>query len=74
MSDIESRIAGTRADLDATLDAIEDKLNLPKQFGELTRKAKASYAANPIPWIIAASAATATIVGLIAWAIFSDDD
>jgi len=74
MSDIESRVAGARADLEATLDAIEDKLNVPKRFGELTTKARSSYESNPIPWIIGAAAAAVVVVGLVAWAILSDDD
>jgi len=74
MSDIESRVAGARADLEATLDAIEDKLNVPKRFGELTTKARSSYESNPIPWIIGATAAAVVVVGLVAWAILSDDD
>jgi hypothetical protein len=74
MSDISSRAASARADLEATLDAIEDKLNVPKRFGELTTKAKASYESNPIPWIIGATAAAIVVAGLIAWAVLSDDD
>ena len=75
MSDnIDSRVAGARADLEATLDAIEDKLNVPKRVDELTKRAKASYAANPIPWIVGATAAAVAVIGLVAWAILSDDD
>ncbi|MCU1422444.1 MAG: hypothetical protein JWN36_2095 [Microbacteriaceae bacterium] len=74
MSDIESRVAGTRADLEATLDAIEDKLNVPKRLGELTTRARASYEANPIPWIIGATVAAIAVAGIVAWAILSDDD
>lgn len=72
--DISSRVASTRADLEATLDAIEDKLNVPKRFDELTTKAKASYESNPVPWIIGATAAAIVIAGLVAWAVLSDDD
>jgi hypothetical protein len=73
MSNIESRVAGTRADLEATLDAIEDKLNVPKRFGELTDRARASYESNPIPWIVGATVAAIAIAGIVAWAILSDD-
>jgi hypothetical protein len=69
----EESIASTRAQLEDTLDAIEDKLNLPKQLGKVGRRAKASYEANPMPWIIGATAAIIVIGGLVAWAIFSDD-
>lgn len=71
---IEDRIAETRAELKETLDAIEDKFNVPKQFGELTRKAKASYSVNPVPWIVAGTAVAIAVAGVVAWAILSDDD
>lgn len=74
MSDIESRVAGTRADLQATLDAIEDKLNVPKRASELVERAKTSYDRNPLPWIIGAAVGAIAIVGVVAWAILSDDD
>lgn len=72
--DIESRVAGARADLEATLDAIEDKLNVPKRFGELSTKVRSSYESNPVPWIIGATAAAIVVAGVVAWAILSDDD
>ncbi len=70
----EARIESARAELEQTLDAIEDKLNIPKQASELARKAKASYDANPIPWIIGATAAAIVVAGLVAWAVLSNDD
>jgi hypothetical protein len=73
MSDIESRVAGTRAELEATLDAIEERLDVPKRFGELTDRARASYEANPIPWIVGATAVAIAVAGIVAWAILSDD-
>lgn len=74
MSDIQARIATQRAALEDTLDAIEDKLNVPKQARALTEKAKASYDTNPIPWIIGATAAAIVVAGVVAWALLSDDD
>lgn len=74
MNDTSSRVASTRADLEATLDAIEDRLNVPKRVGELTDRARASYGRNPVPWIIGATAAAIVVVGIVAWAILSDDD
>lgn len=71
---IESKIASQRAALENTLDAIEDKLNVPKQVNELTERAKASYERNPVPWIVGATAVAIAVVGLVAWAILSDDD
>jgi hypothetical protein len=73
MSDIESRVTSTRADLEATLDAIEDKLDVSKRFGELTDRARASYETNPIPWIVGATVAAIAVAGIVAWAILSDD-
>jgi hypothetical protein len=63
----QSRIAEARADLENTLNAIEDKLNLPKRI-------TSSYRANPVPWIIGAAVAAVAVAGVIAWAILSDDD
>ncbi len=74
MSDtVSSTVAATRARLEQTLDAIDEKLDVKKQAGELTERVKTSYHANPVPWIIGATAATVVVVGLVAWAIFSDD-
>jgi hypothetical protein len=73
-STIETTIRSTRAKLDSTLDAIEDKLNVQKKAGVLVERTKTSYEANPIPWIVGATAAASVVVGLVAWAIFSPDD
>jgi hypothetical protein len=72
-SSADDRITSTRAELEDTLDAIEDKLNVPKQMNRLGRNAKASYEANPLPWIVGATAAVIVVVGIAAWAIFGDD-
>jgi len=76
MSDksIDTAITQTRARLETTLDAIEDKLNVPKQASYLVERTKASYESNPIPWIIGATAAALVVAGLVAWAILSPDD
>ena len=74
MSDVESRIAASRAELEATLDAIEDKLNVPKRMAEIAEKARSSYESNPTPWIVGALAAAVVVVGVVAWAILSNDD
>jgi hypothetical protein len=71
---IDSAITQTRARLENTLDAIEDKLNVPKQASALVERTKASYESNPIPWIIGATAAALVVAGLVAWAILSPDD
>ena len=72
--DAKNQAAKARADLAATLDQLEDRLNVPKRVSELGSKAVASYEKNPLPWIIGGVAAAVVAVGLVAWAIFSDDD
>lgn len=74
MSDVEDRIEAARAELEATLDAIEEKLNVPKRVDELSMKVRDSYEANPLPWIIGGIATAVAAVGLVAWAILSNDD
>ena len=63
-----------RDELAATLDAIEDKFNVPKRVTELSEKAAAAYRQNPAPWIVGGAAVTVIAIGLVAWAIFSGDD
>jgi len=67
-------VTRTRAELEATLDAIEDKLNVPKRVNELADKTKIAYEKNPIPFIVGAVAAAGAVVGLVAWALISGDD
>lgn len=71
---IEDKIAAQRAHLESTLDAIEDKLNVKRQLGRYADKAKTSYSENPVPWIVGATAVAISVVGIVAWAIFSDDE
>lgn len=63
----------TRRKLEQTLDAIEEKLDVKKQASEVADRVQKSYAENPVPWIIGATAIAIGVVGLVAWAIFSDD-
>ncbi len=62
-----------RDELASTLDAIEDKFNVSKRVTELGEKASSAYRQNPVPWIIGGVAVAVFAVGLVAWAIFSDD-
>ena len=71
--DPENRVATLRAGLEDTLDAIEDKLNVPKQAKRLKAKAQASYEDRPVPWIIGATAVVIIAGGLVAWALFGKD-
>lgn len=63
-----------RHDLADTLDAIEDKVNVPKRAKDLGAKAAAAYEKNPVPFIVAGAAVAVVAVGLIAWAIFGRED
>jgi hypothetical protein len=45
--DMADRVAATRAQLFDTLDAIEDKLNVPKQLGIAANKVKRGIDENP---------------------------
>lgn len=75
MSDsIETKVSSTRAQLEQTLDELEDRVNPAKQVGRLRDRAMSSYNANPIPWIIGATAAVVVVGGLIAWAVLSNGD
>jgi Protein of unknown function (DUF3618) len=69
----KAQAAKARDELAATLDAIEDKFNVPKRATDLGKQAAAAYEKNPLPFIIGGVAVAIVAVGLIAWAIFSDD-
>jgi len=70
---LEARIAAQRARLEETLDAIEDKFNVPARAGELAERVKQSYSANPVPWIVGATAIAIGIAGIVAWALSNDE-
>jgi hypothetical protein len=74
MSDNNDKIEQARAELERTLDAIEDKFNVGKRVNEVTTRARSSYEGNPLPWIIGAAAAAVSLVAVVAWALASDDD
>jgi hypothetical protein len=71
--DAKADAAKARAELAATLDAIEDKFNVPKRVSDLGKRAVSAYEKNPVPWIIGGVAVAVIAVGLVAWAIFNDD-
>jgi hypothetical protein len=70
---LDSRITHTRLQLAATLNEIEDRLNVPKQVGKLAARVKSSYKKNPVPWIVGATSVVVVVGGLVAWAFASDD-
>ncbi|MGX5696136.1 DUF3618 domain-containing protein [Agromyces soli] len=71
---VEARAASekARAEFAATLDALEDKLNVPKQVGirvdRLKVKAKAFYDEQPVAAVAAAAGIAAAVGGLV-WLI-----
>lgn len=67
---IDARVARARSELETTLTAIEDRLNVPKRVNEAVGAARASIAEDPVPWIVAAAAGVAVLAGAITAAIF----
>lgn len=72
-SDIQNKVAQTRAQLESTLDEIEDKLNVPKQVGIFANRAKESYETDPTPWVAGIVTAVAIVGGLVALAVVRRD-
>ena len=72
-ADIQNRVAQTRAQLESTLDEIEEKLNVPKQLGIFVNKLKARFDEDPTPFVAAAAGAVAVVAGIIVWAAVSRD-
>mgnify|MGYP003380005767 CR=1 FL=1 len=66
---IDTRVANARAELEATLDAIEDKFNVPKRVGECVERVRTSYERDPRPWILGAAAGAVVLAGAITWAV-----
>lgn len=71
LGEIRSDIESTREKLAETLDAIEDKLNVPKQVGKAASKARETFLDlqkdNPVVMYASAVAAVAVVGGFIAW-------
>lgn len=57
VKDWEALTAQTRAELGRTLDAIEEKFNVPLQLRRGIAGARASMAKDPVPWIVGAGVA-----------------
>ena len=73
-SNAKAQAQKARDELASALDAIEDKLNVPKRAQDLGKQAMNAYEKNPVPFIIGGVAVAVVAVGLIAWAIFGPDD
>lgn len=65
----EARVAAARAALGETLNAIEDKFNVPKRTRAAAERIKASYRRNPAPWIAGIVGAGLVAAGAIAFVI-----
>jgi hypothetical protein len=57
--------AATRAQLFDTLDAIEDKLNVPKQIGIAASNVRRKVDANPVPYLAAFAGGVAVVGGIV---------
>jgi hypothetical protein len=64
-NDIQGHIDKTRAELAATLNEIEDKLNVPKQLGAAGQRAKASYERDKWPWLAGVGVVALTVGGIL---------
>ena len=73
-ADAKAAAEAARRQVADTLEALEDKFDIPARTTELVEKAKVAYERNPVPWIVGAAALGVIAVGLVAWAIFSGDD
>lgn len=71
-AELSDDAARARAELAATLDAIEDKLNVPKQIGlaadRTTERVRDLAATNPVA-LAAIALGAAAVVGLGVWAL-----
>jgi len=64
------RVALARADLAAAIDAIDDKLNVPKRVRAMSQRVKDSYRSNPFPWIAGGVGAAVVVAGAIAGVVY----
>ena len=64
-------LASTRAELAATLNELEDKLNVPKQLGIAGHRAKSSFSRDPLPWVAGAGVAALALAGVVVAAVRS---
>jgi hypothetical protein len=62
---LADRVAATRAQLFDTLDAIEDKLNVPKQLGIAASDVKRRVDENPVPYLAGLAAGVAVVGGIV---------
>jgi hypothetical protein len=64
------RVALAREELIATLDAIDDKLDVPKRVRTAKQRVADSYHRNPLPWIAGIAGAGLVLAGAVALTIY----
>jgi len=62
---INARVAATRAELFDTLDAIEDKFNVPKQIGAAASKVKRGVAERRPPYLAGLAGGVLVVGGIV---------
>ncbi|MFZ7087183.1 hypothetical protein [Curtobacterium sp. RRHDQ10] len=62
---LTERVAATRAQLFDTLDAIEDRLNVPKQIGFAASRVKRGIERKPVPYLAAFAGGALAIGGIV---------
>lgn len=65
----EERLDAARAALATTLDAIEDKLDVPKRVRRAAMRTTAAVRRNPVPWIVGAATAVALAAGAVVYGV-----
>jgi len=70
---LETQIITARDELAQTLDAIEQRLNVPKRIDHARKRAVKSFQKNPAPWLAGAGAAALAIGGLVFAAVRRND-
>jgi len=70
---LETQIITAREELAQTLDAIEQKLNVPKRIDHARKRAVTSFQRNPAPWLAGAGAAALALGGLVLAAVRRHD-
>lgn len=65
MDEIQNEIARTRLEIERTLAAIEDKLNVPKQAKKAGKRVQDSVRKNPVAWAASAAVFVIGVVGVI---------
>jgi hypothetical protein len=66
---LANSVAATRAQLFDTLDALEDKLNVPKQIGIAASRVSHGVRTNPVPYLAAFAGGALVVGGIVITAL-----